>query len=163
MVAATATGTSYIDGYPIAGTPTPISPDFSELSSQWATLNPTGTSSDDYTPAGTTPVCPPFTAGAWSVSGNVPLPTLGEKFASQSKVQATAKVSSATGSGATGSGGAAAGGGSSSSSAGSGTGASSTGKKSVAAGVVVPPVVLGPGLLTSVGLAVGVFVVALAL
>lgn len=94
-VAATATGTNIAGGYSRAGTPTPISPDFTNLQSQWSTLTPTGTPSSDYTPTITTPACPTSTASGWLVNGNVALPTLNEALASV----ATTTVASATTSG----------------------------------------------------------------
>jgi hypothetical protein len=78
-VAATATQANVQDGYTRSGTPTPISPDFENLSSQWATLSPSGVSMNDYSPTTNPPSCPPFTSGLWEVSGNVPLPTIGAK------------------------------------------------------------------------------------
>lgn len=75
--AATATGTNVVGGFTVAGTPTPIQPDWNNLSSQWATLNPTGTSENAYTPSNSPPACPSYTSGTWNVSPNAPLPTLG--------------------------------------------------------------------------------------
>lgn len=62
------------------GTPTPILPDFTNLQSQWATLNPTGVGSQAYaaTVKTTAPACPAYTAGGWAVDPNAPLPTLGQ-------------------------------------------------------------------------------------
>lgn len=77
--AATATQSNVIDGFTRSGTPSPISPDFENLQSQWATLNPTGVSKNDYTATTSPPTCPPFTSGSWELSGNVPLPTIGAK------------------------------------------------------------------------------------
>jgi 1,3-beta-glucanosyltransferase GAS1 len=68
------------DGYPRSGTPTPISPDFSNLKSQWATLSPTGVKESTYSPTNTPPPCPSSTPGGWLVNGNVPLPTLGQTY-----------------------------------------------------------------------------------
>lgn len=79
-VAATATAAGVVDGFTRTGTPTPITPDFPNLSSQWATLSPTGISMSDYTPSNSPPACPPYTSGAWEVNGNVPLPTIGQTF-----------------------------------------------------------------------------------
>lgn len=80
-VAATVTGTNIDGGYTRAGTPTPISPDFSNLKSQWASATPTGVSKSDYDTASvSTRSCPASTASGWLVDGNVALPTLGETF-----------------------------------------------------------------------------------
>jgi hypothetical protein len=78
-VAATATQNNVVGGFTRAGTPTPISPDFENLSSQWATLTPSGVSENNYSPTLTPPACPSFTSGMWEVRGNVPLPTIGAK------------------------------------------------------------------------------------
>ena len=78
-VAATATQSSVQGGFTRGGTPTPISPDFENLSSQWATLSPSGISMNNYSPTTNPPACPSFTSGLWEVSGNVPLPTIGAK------------------------------------------------------------------------------------
>ena len=80
-VSATATGSNIVDGYTRKGTPTPVSPDFSNLKSQWATLTPTGVMSSDMDTATlTTRTCPASSSGtaAWLVNGNVALPTVGE-------------------------------------------------------------------------------------
>ncbi|ETS79110.1 hypothetical protein PFICI_08963 [Pestalotiopsis fici W106-1] len=80
-VAATVVGTNIDGGYTRAGTPTPVSPDFSNLKSQWASATPTGVSKSDYDTASvSTRSCPASTASGWLVDGNVALPTLGETF-----------------------------------------------------------------------------------
>jgi len=66
---------SYPDGG-ISGQPTPLQPDFENLSSQWATLKPTGTSAAAYTPTAKAPACPTYDSQTWKVHGDVPLPTL---------------------------------------------------------------------------------------
>lgn len=86
------------DGYTRSGTPIPISPDFSNLSNQWKTLNPTGISENDYTPSLTPPPCPAYTSGVWDVNGNVALPTLGQTFNAQVESSITAGTA-ATGTG----------------------------------------------------------------
>ena len=63
------------------GTPTPISPDFSNLQAQWATLSPTGVASSAYASSAsglTPPACPAPTPTGWNVDANAPLPTLGQ-------------------------------------------------------------------------------------
>ncbi|RQM08230.1 hypothetical protein DH86_00001428 [Scytalidium sp. 3C] len=90
-VAATATGADIAGGFSRGGTPTPVSPDFDNLKSQWATLTPTGVASSAYKPSISTPACPASTSGGWLVDGNPPLPSLGQTLA--------AAVSSPTGSG----------------------------------------------------------------
>jgi hypothetical protein len=71
------------DGFTRSGTPTPISPDFSNLSNQWKTLNPTGTSEKAYAPSLTAPPCPTYTSDVWEVNGDVIVPTLGQSFDAQ--------------------------------------------------------------------------------
>src|SRR5271168_3539370 len=63
------------------GTPTPISPDFSNLQAQWATLSPTGVASSAYASSAsglTPPACPAPTPTGWNIDANAPLPTLGQ-------------------------------------------------------------------------------------
>ncbi|KAF4305138.1 Glycolipid anchored surface protein GAS1 [Botryosphaeria dothidea] len=85
------------DGYPRSGTPTPVSPDFSNLKSQWATLTPTGVKKSAYSPSLTAPACPELTEGVWEVNGNVALPTLGQKFDSSVRSSITAGATGASG------------------------------------------------------------------
>ena len=99
-VAATATGSDIEGGYSRKGTPTPISPDFNNLKSQWATISPTGVIKSDYTPSLSTRACPTSTPSGWLVDGNVALPTLGETF--KGSYTSTPTVDPATVSTATG-------------------------------------------------------------
>ncbi|KAI4593252.1 hypothetical protein KJ359_009980 [Pestalotiopsis sp. 9143b] len=93
-VAATVVGTNIDGGYSRAGTPTPVSPDFSNLKSQWAAATPTGVAKSDYdTSSVSTRSCPASTASGWLVDGNVALPTVGETFSGT----AYSTVPSATG------------------------------------------------------------------
>lgn len=87
------------DGYPRSGTPTAVSPDFSNLKSQWATLTPTGVKESAYSPSLTAPACPDYTSGVWEVNGAVALPTLGQTLDSsvRSSITAGATGASATG------------------------------------------------------------------
>jgi len=71
---ADATNTLVEDGYTRQGTPTPISPDFTNLKTHWATLNPTGVSLSAYTD------CPKSTSGGWAVDPSSALPTLGQTY-----------------------------------------------------------------------------------
>ena len=75
----TMTAINVVGGYTRGGTPMTVSPDFDNLSAQWATLTPSGVSVNAYTPSETPPPCPAYTSGLWEVSGNVRLPTIGEK------------------------------------------------------------------------------------
>jgi 1,3-beta-glucanosyltransferase GAS1 len=98
---ATATGDGIEGGYSRTGTPTPISPDFSNLQAQWKTLTPTGTPSSAYSPSLTAPACPSSTAGGWLVDGNVALPTLGQVLATAASATSSASsTGTATGSSA---------------------------------------------------------------
>jgi hypothetical protein len=68
---------SYGPSSAISGTPTPVSPDFTNLQSQWTTLNPTGTPVISYDLATITPpACPTYASDGWLVHGNVKLSTL---------------------------------------------------------------------------------------
>ena len=93
-VAPTATGANIDGGFSRAGTPTPIQPDFSNLSKQWATLSPSGVSANAYNPSNSPPACPSFTSGAWEVNGGVGLPTLGQAYDAQVSMSITAGTAS---------------------------------------------------------------------
>ncbi|XP_014562179.1 glycoside hydrolase family 72 protein [Bipolaris victoriae FI3] len=67
------------DGFPRSGKPTPVQPDFPNLSAVWKTLNPTGIKASDYKPTHTSIACPAFTEGAWEVVPTSALPTIGQK------------------------------------------------------------------------------------
>lgn len=70
-----------LDGYVRSGTPTPISPDYPNLKSQWATLSPTGVALSAYSASASslTPIaCPSSTVNGWIVDPTVSLPSLGE-------------------------------------------------------------------------------------
>lgn len=74
----TVTGKDIYDGFTRAGTPTPVQPDFSNLSEQWAKITPTGVAKADYDPKiVSTRACPSSTPEGWLVDGNVAVPTLG--------------------------------------------------------------------------------------
>ena len=78
-VAATAVATNVVAGISRAGTPTPVTPDYANLHSQWETLTPTGVASSAYNTATLTPpACPTSTPGGWLVNGDVKLPSLGQ-------------------------------------------------------------------------------------
>ncbi|THD00214.1 hypothetical protein EYZ11_000264 [Aspergillus tanneri] len=71
------------DGFTRQGVPTPISPDFDNLKSQWASLTPTGIALSDYIKSISTispPKCPSSTPGGWSVDPSAPLPTLQQSY-----------------------------------------------------------------------------------
>ncbi|KAB8349512.1 hypothetical protein FH972_023538 [Carpinus fangiana] len=75
-----------------SGTPTPITPDFANLKSAWATASASGVSESAYNPTLTPPPCPTATPGTWLVNGDVSLPTVGvslDQAASASITQGT--------------------------------------------------------------------------
>ncbi|KAJ4423404.1 hypothetical protein N0V82_001877 [Gnomoniopsis sp. IMI 355080] len=100
--AATATASGVVAGFTRTGTPTPISPDFSNLKAQWATLTPTGVQKSDLDTATlTTRDCPSATSSGWLVSGNVALPSIGQTLdvsATGSAASSTSTSSSSSGS-----------------------------------------------------------------
>ncbi|KAK8107840.1 glycolipid anchored surface protein [Apiospora kogelbergensis] len=74
----TATGANIGGGYTRKGKPTPKSPDFENLKTQWKAANPTGVARSDYdAKSASTRECPKSTSGGWLVDGNVAVPTLG--------------------------------------------------------------------------------------
>lgn len=80
-----ATATAGEGGFIRVGTPLPVSPDFSNLKAQWATLTPAGVALSAYsasTAKVTPPACPSSSANGWLVNGNPPLPTLGQALGS---------------------------------------------------------------------------------
>lgn len=81
--AAAATNSIVVGGFTRQGTPTPVMPDFTNLKSQWATLNPTGVALSDYRKAASSITgieCPASTSGGWNVDPSSPLPTLGQTY-----------------------------------------------------------------------------------
>ena len=77
------TVTEHPDGFTRSGTPTPISPDYPNLKSQWATLSPQGVKLSDYSKSVTamkTPACPMSTASGWVINGNPSIPALGQTY-----------------------------------------------------------------------------------
>ncbi|KAL8944011.1 MAG: hypothetical protein Q9216_000720 [Gyalolechia sp. 2 TL-2023] len=62
------------EGTPAGSVPTPISPDFYSLQSQWADITTTGTPSSEYTPVYTSVECPLLTTSTWNVTPTAPLP-----------------------------------------------------------------------------------------
>jgi hypothetical protein len=99
-----ATNTIVEDGFTRQGTPTPVSPDFANLKSHWATLNPTGVVLSIYkkeTGSISAVECPAYTSGAWEVDPSSPLPTLGQTY----KEESSKGASTASGKGSTASGG----------------------------------------------------------
>ena len=74
-------GTSSIPGtasIPRSGTPTPVTPDFSNLMSVWSSVTPSSISANAYNPTLTPPPCPAYTPGVWEVNGDVSLPAVGQ-------------------------------------------------------------------------------------
>ncbi|WEW54989.1 hypothetical protein PRK78_000416 [Emydomyces testavorans] len=93
------TGTVIMDGYSRQGKPTPVTPDFPNLKSRWATLTPKGVARTEYSKKAssvTAPPCPASTVG-WEVDPSAPLPTLGQLIATST----TGVKATKTGSGST--------------------------------------------------------------
>lgn len=90
--AATATASTVEDGFTRKGTPTPVSPDFNNLKSQWATLHPTGVALSDYRKSVSKIAaieCPASTSGGWAIDPSSPLPTLGQTYKKNSDSTST--------------------------------------------------------------------------
>lgn len=77
------------DGYPRSGTPTPLSPEWPNLSNKWKTLNPTGIKASAYNPTLTPPPCPAFTSGVWRVDPSSKLPTIGQSYKEEKEGSST--------------------------------------------------------------------------
>lgn len=96
----TATGQNLEEGFTRSGTPTPVSPDFQNLKSQWKAITPTGVVRSDYDAKKvSTRDCPTSTVDGWLVDGNVAVPTLGAtliKGASYSSVPSATATSADT-------------------------------------------------------------------
>ena len=76
-----ASDTDALDGYTRSGDPTPISPDYQNLKSHWATLHPTGVALSAYSASASklTPIaCPSSTPMGWIVNPTASLPSLGQ-------------------------------------------------------------------------------------
>lgn len=58
---------------PRSGTPNPMTPDFGNLMSQWATITPSASANAPSYPA---PSCPASTAGVWLIDGDADLPSI---------------------------------------------------------------------------------------
>jgi len=83
-------------GFSRSGTPTPITPDFSNLLSVWATNNPTGSVvAAAYTPTLSPLACPTYQAGSWQVDPSAVLPTIGGVAAAAPAASTAAPVSTA--------------------------------------------------------------------
>jgi 1,3-beta-glucanosyltransferase GAS1 len=94
QVSATVTGDNIQDGFTRKGTPTAVSPDFSNLQSQWASITPTGVSKSNYDTASvSTRDCPASTVSGWEIDGNVALPTLGATYTGAYSTAASATAS----------------------------------------------------------------------
>ena len=73
--------TAALDGYTRSGTPSPVTPDFSNLKSHWATLHPTGVALSDYSSSASNlkPIaCPATTPNGWLVDATASLPSVGQ-------------------------------------------------------------------------------------
>ncbi|KAK6543647.1 hypothetical protein TWF694_000390 [Orbilia ellipsospora] len=65
------------DPYARSGTPTPVSPDFNNLKTAWASVSPTSLAMTAYTPTNTNVNCP-VSASAWTIDPSATLPTIGD-------------------------------------------------------------------------------------
>jgi hypothetical protein len=83
-VSATVVASGVVAGISRTGTPSPVTPDYTNLQSQWATLTPTGVASSAYAPTLTPPACPSSTPGGWLVDGDVKLPSIGQTLSTGS-------------------------------------------------------------------------------
>lgn len=73
--------TAALDGYIRTGTPSPVTPDYSNLKKEWATLHPTGVKLSDYSASASslTPIaCPSSTLNGWIVNPTASLPSIGQ-------------------------------------------------------------------------------------
>jgi hypothetical protein len=94
-VSATVVASGVVAGISRTGTPTPVTPDYTNLQSQWATLTPTGVASSAYTPSLTPPACPASTPGGWLVDGDVALPSIGQTLSTASAASTGTPTTSA--------------------------------------------------------------------
>jgi hypothetical protein len=85
------------DGFPRSGKPTPLEPEWSNLSKVWAAAKPSGVEESAYKPSLTAPECPARTSGTWEVDGSSALPTLGQSYVAQVSGTATSSGSQPTG------------------------------------------------------------------
>lgn len=70
-----------LDGFPRSGTPSPVSPDYSNLKRHWATLHPTGVALSAYSASASSlkPIaCPSSTLNGWIVDPTATLPSVGQ-------------------------------------------------------------------------------------
>jgi len=84
QVSATVVASGVVAGISRTGTPSPVTPDYTNLQNQWKTLTPTGIASSAYSPTLTPPACPSSTAGGWLVDGDVKLPSVGQTLSTSS-------------------------------------------------------------------------------
>lgn len=94
-----ATVTASVTSWPASGTPMPVSPDYQNLKSQWATLTPSGVALSAYSASAsslTPPTCPSSTPGGWLIDGNPPLPTVGQTLNRATGTGATATATTSS-------------------------------------------------------------------
>ncbi|MCJ1226403.1 hypothetical protein MMC12_003055 [Toensbergia leucococca] len=91
------TEASNVTEYASSGTPTPITPDFYNLQSQWDTARPTGIAKSDYTPSFSSAACPSTSSGVWTVDAAVSLPTISGLVISTKTSTSSTSTSSSSG------------------------------------------------------------------
>ena len=102
-----ATNTAALDGYSRSGTPSPVSPDYTNLQNHWSTLSPTGVKLAAYTASTnklSPPACPTSTADGWVVNGNAKLPNLGQTLEPAATASSTGSPTASASASATGGG-----------------------------------------------------------
>ena len=73
--------TAALDGFTRSGTPSPVTPDFTNLQKHWATLHPTGVALSVYSPSASKLkqiACPATTPNGWLVDATASLPSVGQ-------------------------------------------------------------------------------------
>ncbi|KAF9729556.1 hypothetical protein PMIN06_012438 [Paraphaeosphaeria minitans] len=80
------------DGFPRSGTPTPMTPEFPNLSSRWKTLTPSGVKASAYNPTLTPPPCPAFTSNVWEVDAKSEMPSIGQTYQAQQSDASTTGI-----------------------------------------------------------------------
>ena len=78
---------------PRSGTPTPVTPDYSNLKKVWASATPNSIGANAYNPNLTPPPCPASTPGIWEINGQASLPAVGQDIQQASQTAGTVTFS----------------------------------------------------------------------